>query len=145
MRRQSAILLIATAVAFAASPVEPVNKDGNGVALKGYDPVAYFKQQKPVPGLPEYSYSWMGAVWQFASAGNRDAFVANPDRYAPRFGGYCAWAVSHGYTADVDPRAWKIAGDKLYLNYNDSVQKKWELDMEKWIEAGERNWPTLHK
>jgi YHS domain-containing protein len=84
------------------------------VAIKGYDPVAYFKSGKPVEGTGTHEHRWMGATWRFASAANRDAFAADPQRYAPQFGGYCAWAVSQGYTADIDPEAWTIVGDKLY-------------------------------
>jgi hypothetical protein len=87
----------------------------------------------------------MGARWQFSSPESRELFKANPAQYAPQFGGYCAWAVSQGYTANTDPEAWKIVDGKLYLNYSKSVQKKWEQDIPKYIENGNRNWPGLHK
>lgn len=125
--------------------VEPVNKDRAGVALKGYDPVAYFQQARPVKGCSQYTHSWMGATWQFASSADRDLFAANPEKYTPQFGGYCSWAVSRNHTADVDPQAWKIIDGKLYLNYNREVQKKWEQDVEQRIEAARKNWPHLHK
>jgi YHS domain-containing protein len=128
-----------------AGPAYPVNKSGRGVALKGYDPVAYFTAGKPVKGAAEFSHEWMGATWRFSSAANRGQFQANPEKYAPQFGGYCAWAVSHGYTADIDPEAWKIVDGKLYLNYNKSVQRKWEQDLRNRIEEANRNWPRLHK
>ena len=96
-------------------------------------------------GVPNLIEEWMGAKWQFSSPESRDLFKANPAQYAPQFGGYCAWAVSHGYTADIDPEAWKIVNGKLYLNYSKSVQKKWEQDIPKYIEDGNRNWPGLHK
>jgi YHS domain-containing protein len=124
---------------------DPVNKDRAGVALKGHDPVAYFTGQKAVKGSARFTHEWMGARWQFVTAGNRDAFAANPEQYAPQFGGYCAWAVSRGYTADIDPEAWKIVDGELYLNYSKDVQKKWEQDIPKRIEEGNRNWPKLHK
>jgi YHS domain-containing protein len=137
--------IAALLVVSAASPVDAVNKNGRGVALKGYDPVAYFNQGRPVKGAAEFSHGWMGATWYFSSSANRDLFAADPERYAPQFGGYCAWAVSNGYTADVDPEAWKIVDGKLYLNYSKSVQKMWERELVERIEAGHRNWPKLHR
>jgi YHS domain-containing protein len=128
-----------------AGLVEPVSKTRQGVAAKGYDVVAYFKQAQPVMGSAQYSTSWMGATWWFSNAGNRDAFQTHPEQYAPQFGGYCAWAVSNGYTAEVDPEAWKIIDGKLYLNYSKDVQKKWAQDVQKRIADANRNWPGLHK
>ena len=79
------------------------------------------------------------------SSGDRDAFAASPEKYAPQFGGYCAWAVSQGYTADIDPNAWKVVNGKLYLNYDKEVQKKWEADQAANISAAEVKWPALLK
>jgi YHS domain-containing protein len=129
----------------ARSHVDPVNKSGSGVALKGYDPVAYFTESKPVNGSQQFEYEWMGAKWWFASATDRDRFASKPEQYAPQFGGYCAWAVSNNYTADGDPEAWKIVDGKLYVNYNKSVQNKWEQDLNKRIDDAVRNWPSLHR
>jgi YHS domain-containing protein len=139
-----AAALLGTA-APARSLVDAVNKSGSGVAIHGFDPVAYFTQSQPVKGSPQFSHTWMGATWQFASAGNRDRFAAAPEKYAPQFGGYCAYAVSVGHTANIDPEAWRILDNKLYLNYSKGVQKKWEKDTAKSIEDGNRNWPMLHK
>lgn len=122
-----------------------VNTDKAGVALEGYDPVAYFTQQKPVAGDPGITHAWGGATYRFASTANRDAFAKNPTRYAPQFGGYCAWAVSQGYTAPIDPAAWKVVDDKLYLNYSPSVQRQWEADQANLIRKGNANWPRLSK
>jgi hypothetical protein len=141
----AAFHLTITTVGLAASPVEPMNKNRDAVALKGYDPVAYFTLSKPVKGLAQYSHDRMGARWWFMNSENRDMFAADPQRYAPQFGGYCSWAVSQNYTADIDPDAWKIVDGKLYLNYNQSIQKKWEQDLTKRIEDANRNWPGLHK
>lgn len=115
----------------------------NGVAIRGTDPVAYFQQGKPVRGNSQFSYQWMNATWHFSSAENRDLFVKNPQKYAPQYGGYCAWAVSRNYTAPIDPDAWKIVDGKLYLNYNRGVQRSWERDIPGNIASGDRNWPTL--
>ncbi len=90
-----------------------VNKDSNGLALDGYDSVAYFKENLPREGKPEFTADYDGAKWQFASAENRDAFSNDPAKYAPQYGGYCAWAVGHNYTAKGDPQAWKVVDNKF--------------------------------
>lgn len=141
----AAAALAVLTVSAAGAPVDPVNKDRNGVAIKGYDAVAYFEQKRPERGKAEFQYDWMGAKWRFASAANRDLFAAQPERYAPQFGGYCAWAVGHAYTASADPEAWSVIDGKLYLNYNKDVQKQWLPDAAKWIGEGNKNWPSLHK
>nr|WP_086939811.1 YHS domain-containing (seleno)protein [Thaumasiovibrio occultus] len=139
------LMFSAIALSPAALAIEPVYSDyfGYGKAIKGYDPVAYFTQGKPVEGSSDYQYEWMGADWQFASAEHRDLFVANPEKYAPQYGGYCAWAVSEGYTAAIDPNAWYIYQDKLYLNYSRSVQNTWQRDVPGNIARGDQNWPKL--
>ncbi|MDX2154190.1 MAG: YHS domain-containing (seleno)protein [Bryobacteraceae bacterium] len=144
MTRTLFLTLIATAV-LSAAPVDPVNKSWRGVALQGYDPVAYFTASKATKGSDSISHEWMGAKWYFSSDANRKLFIASPEKYAPQFGGYCAWAVSNNYTANADPEAWKIIDGKLYVNYNKDVQKKWEAEALKRIEAGNKNWPNLHK
>ena len=116
-----------------------------GLAISGYDPVAYFKQNKPVKGSSEHSSKWNGATWRFTSAENKAAFDANPTRYAPQYGGYCAWAVSQGYTASTDPDAWRVVNGKLYLNYNKSVRATWSKDIPGNIAKGDRNWPDVLK
>jgi hypothetical protein len=115
----------------------------SNVAVGGFDPVAYFVDGKPVKGDKAFSLDHAGASWRFASAENRDRFAAAPERYAPQFGGYCAWAVSQGYTASGDPQYWKIVDGKLYLNYDASVQKKWEQDVPGFIMKANQNWPTV--
>lgn len=148
LRAALAVALAATvtlAVRPASAAVDPVNKNIFGTALKGYDAVAYFKESKPVKGKDEFRYDWMGAKWYFASAANRDEFAKTPGKYAPQFGGYCAWAVAHGYTANIDPEAWRIVDGKLYLNYSKDVQKKWETDVPGFIKQANENWPKLKK
>lgn len=117
----------------------------NGLAIRGYDPVAYFRESKPVRGSDSLRADWDGATWNFASAANRDAFLADPGKYAPRYGGYCAWAVSQGYTAPVSPEAWRIVDGKLYLNYSKSVQRTWEEDIPGNIAAADGNWPGIRQ
>lgn len=114
-----------------------------GVAVSGYDAVAYFTEGKPVKGDSAITFEHGGAVWRFASTANRDAFQADPAKYAPQFGGYCAWAVSQGYTAQADPAAWTIVDGKLYLNYNSAVKKRWEVDAAGNITRGQANWPKV--
>jgi hypothetical protein len=126
-----------------AVALEPVNRTADELALDGSDAVAYFDEGKPVEGSARHTHRWQGATWRFASAERRDRFASEPERYAPQFGGYCAWAVSHGYTADADPEAWAIVDGKLYLNYNRDVQKEWSADRAALIVAGNANWPKL--
>ena len=114
-----------------------------GVAVGGYDPVAYFTSGQPVRGDKAITLQHDGATWRFASAANRDAFKADPVKYAPAYGGHCAWAVSQGYTAKGDPNAWKIVKGRLYLNYNKSVQKTWEKNIPSNISKADKNWPKL--
>ena len=135
-------LIVAASVTMAACKrgVDPVNKAGDGLALGGYDCVAYHTEGKAVEGRSDLTHQWRGATWRFASAENRDRFLASPETYAPQYGGYCSWAVSHGYTANGDPKAWKIVGGKLYLNYNEAVKKKWEEGEREYIERGDQNW-----
>lgn len=136
------ILFALTLGAFAKS--DPVNHDRSGVAIQGYDPVAYFTDSKPVKGDAKFSFSWHGANWIFASAEHRDMFAKNPDQYAPQYGGYCAYGVGQGHTVDIDPEAWKIIEGKLYLNYSKSVQKEFAKDPPGRIKLADQNWPGLH-
>ncbi len=149
--RWSVVLAAAIAVAAIATgsgkaqAVEPIYSSFLGGAINGYDPVAYFTEGKPVKGKREFQFKWMGATWSFASAENRDRFQKDPEKYAPQYGGYCAWAVSHGYTASINPDVWKIVDGRLYLNYNRSVQRKWERDIPGHIAKGNQNWPNILK
>jgi hypothetical protein len=143
---RAAMALVAVAVLAAcqkAGGVAPVNMTAEGVAIKGYDPVAYFLDGMPVKGSEEFQYAWMGARWLFKDAGHRDLFASDPERYAPRYGGYCAYAVSRGTTADIDPEAWSIVDGKLYLNLNGDVQEIWSRDIPGNIRKADANWPAL--
>ena len=115
------------------------------VAVGGYDPVAYFTEHKPVMGQGDILYAWKGVTWRFTSEKNRDAFAANPEKYAPQYGGYCAYAVAQGGTAKGDPQAWTVVGGKLYLNLSPAVQKLWEKDIPGYIKAADKNWPGVLK
>lgn len=113
-----------------------------GVALSGYDPVAYFTQGAPTQGSAQFTATYRGATYRFASAANRDAFVANPARFAPAYGGYCAWAISQGYAARGNPEHWRIVDGRLYLNFDRGVQRRWERDIPGHIASANANWPT---
>jgi YHS domain-containing protein len=138
------VVFIGIAVSLAAcsktSTFAAVNIDDEGVALKGYDAVAYFAVENLVQGNKTYAFAWNGAKWQFSSAENLEKFKQNPQAYAPQFGGYCSYAVSKGYTADGDPKAWKIVDGKLYLNYSPEVKEMWEKNEGPNIEKGNEHW-----
>ena len=114
-----------------------------GVAIRGTDPVAYFTQNRPVEGRKKHQHDYQGATFYFSSAENRDLFAANPEKYAPQYGGYCAWAVSLGYTASTVPEAFTIVDGKLYLNYSLGVRSQWEADQANRIRLGDKNWPSV--
>ena len=133
-------LLLLPRAAFAATP--PVYSR-NGIAIDGTDSTSYFTGGAPVAGDPSITLDWQGATWRFASPETRALFEADPDRYAPRYGGYCAWAVAEGYTAPTMPEAWKIVDDRLYLNFSRRIQRRWEQDIPGNIARAEANWPGV--
>ena len=114
-------------------------------AIDGYDPVTYFEDHEAIRGSGKYSYRWNGAVWYFTSAENRKLFEGNPTRYAPKYSGYCAYGVSKGYKAKIDPEAWSIVDDKLYLNYNKKVREKWISKKHTYIKIADNNWADIIK
>ena len=136
-------LALAVLAPTAACALDPVYESWWGLAIRGTDPVAYFTDGRPVEGSAEFELEWNGATWRFSSAAHRDLFRADPQRYAPQYGGYCAWAVSQGYTASTDPEAWRIVDGKLYLNYSADVQRKWERDVAGFIAKADAAWPRL--
>jgi len=141
-----ATLLVFTAF-FAQAAEENIYSDKNG-AIRGADPVAYFsleKGQSAVIGSDEYTHEWNGATWKFANAENRQKFIDNPEKYAPQYGGYCAFAVSHNFTKSISPNQWSIVDDKLYLNYNKTAAKKWKKKKAKSIRKADKNWPSVLK
>lgn len=139
----AAALLCGASIASAGDRPIFTHKDA---AIRGYDAVAYFslaEDADAVRGVPEISAEYMGSTWHFASIENRDAFQANPSRYAPQYGGYCAFAVSHGFTKPIDPDAWYIKDDRLYLNLSKRVKRKWLKDRDAAIVRADNNWPTV--
>ncbi len=109
----------------------------------GYDVVAYFTDSKPVKGNKKLKTSHKGAKWYFSTAENLELFKAEPDKYLPQYGGYCAWAVAEGYLYAGDPVYWSVHNDKLYLNYDADVQEKWVADKERFIVESDMNWPGI--
>ncbi len=139
-------LLTFTLILFLAGSVlaqkSPVFTTEHG-AIRGYDPVAYFNEGKPVKGKAELAYQWQGVEWHFVSQQNREAFQANPEKFAPQYGGYCAYGTAEGHKAPTDPQAWTIVDDKLYLNYNKNVKVLWSKDKPGYIKTADQNWPQL--
>jgi YHS domain-containing protein len=115
----------------------------DGVALRGYDAVAYFSDKKPVKGLTEHQAEYKGSTFHFASKQNRDAFLADPAKFAPQYGGFCAFGTAGGYKAATDPAAFTIVDGKLYLNYNRDIQKQWSADIPGLVVKANKNWPTV--
>lgn len=120
-----------------------INVDDEGTAILGFDAVAYHTDTKVTPGSGDHAVAHGGGNFWFASPEHAATFSAAPAKYAPQYGGYCAWAVSQGYTADIDPEAWKIQDGRLYLNYSLDVQKKWAADIPGNVAKGDANWPKL--
>lgn len=138
------LLLLCLAASPALAEKSAVNTGFIGdVAVEGADVVAYFTQGKHVEGTWEYSHLWNGADWRFSTAEHLRLFKENPEKYAPRYGGYCAYAVAQGTTADINPEAWTIKEGRLYLNYSKSVRDIWLKNAQGYIEQADRNWPGV--
>ena len=135
-------LLPDTKVAVAAEP--HINTIGlKGVAIKGYDPVAYFRDGGPHKGSPNHAVTFEGAEWRFKSAENKALFEEAPEKYVPAYGGFCAYGVAKGVLVKIEPEAWSIRGGKLYLNYDLSVQANWNKKPDEYISVADRKWPQL--
>ena len=141
-------LLLGTAAVTAAEPVNTLEKGffgfgESGIAIRGYDTVAYFTRQQAMPGKPEYHHDWQGARWLFVSAEHRDLFAASPEAYAPRFGGYCAYGVAHGDLLKVEGDQWAVVEGRLYLNYDEKWMQRWQNDRETLIMMAEARYAEL--
>ena len=135
------ILFAVTGIVEAAKPIYSGGRDR--AAIRGYDPVAYFTENAPTKGSADFTFQHKGAKWMFANNENLELFKANPEKYAPQFGGYCAYAVARDTTASIKPQYFTIVDDKLYLNYSKSVYKRWSADRDKLIEQADANWPKV--
>ena len=138
-----AAVVVAGLIAGPAFAGGTVNKTVFGTALKGYDVVAYHIAGKPVEGSQRISYKWRDATWRFTSVKHRDLFAADPERYAPAYGGYCAYGMAQGAKIDIDPSAWRIVDGTLYLNVNKRVQQTWKSDISGFIARANRHWRRL--
>lgn len=141
----TAAVSAAPAAAFLSRPAmaaEPEVFSDGGIAIRGADPVAFFTEGGPVIGSADHALMWRGTTWHFASSENMETFMADPEAYAPQYGGYCAFAMSKGYVATSVPEAWTIVDDKLYLNYSVNVRQVWSEDIPGNIERADANWPT---
>ncbi|MEZ9287939.1 YHS domain-containing (seleno)protein [Vibrio lentus] len=134
--------LLGTSFSLMAADLD-MSVDKNDLAIKGYDPVAYFANQGPVKGTSEFTATYKNAIYNFASSENRDEFRANPAAYAPQYGGYCAFGVAMGKKFETDPLAWKVEDGKLYLNLDKSVQKRWLENTQEFIQDANSNWTTI--
>ena len=130
--------------AMAAGAKDPdIWTDMNGRALKGYDAVAYHLERKPRKGSEDFAFEWKGATWWFSSAENRDKFVADPERWAPQYGGYCAWGIAKDRVVGINPTIFRIFDDKLYLNLNMKVHKEWLESRHGFIARADEKWPNI--
>lgn len=135
------LALTLSAASFAADI--DMNANGNDLAIQGYDPVAYFTNEKPTKGSNDFTATYKNAIYHFSSEENRDLFRASPAKYAPQFGGFCAFGVTKGRKFDTDPTAWRVVDGKLYLNLNKDVQKVWLEDVPGYITNANQTWPTI--
>lgn len=144
-----ALLLLSSNV-LAAEKINTLDKSGllssykeTGIAIRGYDTVAYFTQSKPVKGDEKYSVEWSDATWLFSTQEHADLFKNDPEAYAPQYGGYCAYGVAQNYLVKIEADQWTIVDDKLYLNYDSGVQKKWVKDIPGFIDQANEKFSSL--
>ncbi len=143
MRNLGFVLLVMFCAGSVIAQKEIFSK--SNTAIQGYDPVAYFKESKPVKGKNEFSYVWKGATWNFFNSQNLSEFKSNPEAFAPQYGGYCAYGVAEGHKAPTSPDAWTIVDGKLYLNYDKGVKALWSKDQKGFIKMADKNWDTVKK
>lgn len=137
------LLLVLVDAGGSAAGQSPVNMGHGGIAIRGYDAVAYFTDGKPVRGVSKYSYEWRHATWYFSNAAHRDMFAADPGKYMPAYGGYCAYGVAQGAKVDIDPTQWTIHDGRLFLNQSAIIHKAWARDIGYYIELGDRWWAEI--
>jgi len=143
------LMLVATGASFAADRINTLERSGlfgykpGGTAVRGYDTVAYFTLGKPVEGRDEFTTQWSGALWKFSSQVHLDLFVAEPEKYAPQYGGYCAYGVAVGSLVKIEPELWTILDGKLYLNYNKNFNDKWKQDIAGYVSSADATFERL--
>lgn len=143
MKSKALIFCLALLFTIEATAQQSTTFLKSGIAIQGYDPVAYFTEAKPVKGTKKFSFKWNNAPWLFSSQQNLDSFRLNPEKFAPQYGGYCAYGMSEGHKAPTEPGAWTIVDGKLYLNYNFKVKEMWIKDPGKRIDDANKNWPLV--
>lgn len=143
------LILVTSTAAFAAPAINTLEKSGlfgykpSGVAIHGYDTVAYFTDGKPVEGSDQFTTEWKDATWKFSSQEHLDLFTQDPEKYAPQYGGYCAYGVAQDSLVKIEVDNWTIVDGKLYLNYDDKLQGKWEEDIPKFIQEADEKFSNL--
>jgi len=142
LKTTTAAALLSIAASSFAADID-MSADANDLAIQGYDTVAYFTESQPTKGSQQYTATYKNAIYQFSTAENRDLFKANPAKYAPQFGGFCAFGVTKGRKFDTDPTAWRVVDGKLYLNLNHAVQKDWLKDIPGYITVGNDTWTNI--
>lgn len=142
--RIAALSLAVSILSVSFAHAGAINEE-KGIAIRGFDPVAYFTRGKPAAGLAKFKARHGGATYRFATAAHRDSFVARPERFLPAYGGFCAYGTSQGYKAAIHPAAFTIVEGRLYLNFNEEIRKKWSEDVPGHIEKADQNWPDVAK
>lgn len=144
-----ALFFAAMLSAVAAEPINTLDRSGflgykpSGIAIRGFDTVAYFTEGKAVEGKTSISTEWKGAIWQFSKQEHLDLFTANPEKYAPQYGGYCAYGVAVNNLVKIEGDLWDIVDGKLYLNFNRSFQKKWRARTQHYINEADAKFEGL--
>jgi len=136
-------LALATTLVWQTAHAGPQNLI-RGLAIGGYDTVAYFDSDDAIRGDGRYAHDWNGATWHFASAANRDAFAADPHVYAPQYDGYCAYAAAYASKANGDPEVWEIVDGKLYLNVSNRIKRRWQQDIPGFVARADAAWPSVN-
>jgi len=143
------LVLATVSSSFAAEPINTLEKSGlfgykpNGIAIRGFDTVAYFTESKAVKGKKSISTEWNGATWYFSKQEHLDLFTANPESYAPQYGGYCAYGIAVDNLVKIEGNLWDIVDGKLYLNFNKKLQNKWRSDIAGYIKTADEKFPGL--
>jgi hypothetical protein len=147
LSRRSAFRLVLLVAALPLVTSVPSVANDTPLAIQGYDPVAYFTDGKPTPGMPEYEYQWDEHRYRFANAKHRDLFKADPVRYAPQFGNYCAMALALGKVVVANPENWLVSGNKLYVFGSPAPKgpELFEKDLAANISKANQNRPILPK
>ncbi len=139
------LAVVPSAWVLAGGASKLVATDSSGVAIKGYDTVAYFTEGQAIKGKPEFAFSWHDAQWLFANVRHRDLFAANPERYAPQFGGFCSSALSKDRVVAADPEAWTIVDGKLYMKFSKASRDRWRQNKAAKIKKAKENWANYRK